>query len=125
MNVFKKQELEKRIEKENLFRRMEVEVEELYENLSYENLENNYSAPMEETVVENVLLDYSDEIEEIEWLNEYSFDLEMIKDLMYYLLVDKLMEVGKQIWSECKSQMNEKETDRCPSLYELNDISAW
>lgn len=125
MNVFKKQELEKRIEKENLFRRMEVEVEELYENLSYENLENNYSAPMEETVVENVLLDYSDEIEEIEWLNEYSFDLEMIKDLMYYLLVDKLMEVGKQIWSECKCQMNEKETDRCPSLYELNDISAW
>lgn len=125
MNVFKKQELEERIEKENLFRRMEVEIEELYENLSYENLENNYSAPMEETVVENVLLDYSDEIEEIEWLNEYSFDLEMIKDLMYYLLVDKLMEVGKQIWSECKSQMNEKETDRCPSLYELNDISAW
>ena len=95
MNVFKKQELEKRIEQENLFRRMEVQVEELYEK---SNLAN--PSVIVETKHNNSGKQYLEQIRIAKDIVQSRNQNNTIKHLVKGLMIESYLEDGAQSTDE-------------------------
>lgn len=120
-----KNALAQKIKKERLFGRMVHSFEEVYSDLCYEFAKEEDFAPSIETATETVLNQYTEDVLTMSCVEDTSIDGDELLDLMYELLIEENSSSSQSIWHDCQSHVKEKDTDRCPSLYELNDISSW